>query len=1130
LRKVAAVVLLLGLALAAGALAAPVLEDHVPRILVEAPSEVVAGEAFTVGVLVSDRWGPEGPEVPSAGVDRALALAVSSSDPRAELHTQLRAPRQTHGRATTEVTLRTPGLQTIWVDGEAGMAGESAPIRVLEKAPAARVYWGDLHAHLHTPGAGHAGELDPGEYAAFAAEALEFGRDVSRIDFCALTPHLQTAGGLARETERGSVWDAFVRTVQAANEPGRFVAFPGFEWQGDAGDHCVIEPRPGPLVAPADFRELARAVEERGALLTAHAIYLPTEFEPRVSALAAVEVTRDSHSTHELGLEALRKGLVPAFLGCSDTHGGALGATSLTGLRAPALTRAEILRAVRERRTWATNGERIVLDFAVDTTGDLPVVHVRGTGTAGIDRIEIFRGAESVARLKGSAASPEFDVTWEDGDLLDLEHLARTVTYHAVVTQVTQNRYDPSRRDVAISSPVEVELLARHFDAAHARRGGRPDARPGGALVRIRDVWDRFRAAPERALAVDPAPDADFEGWSVEDIEALREAARGIERRAAEDAALLDLAHDVAVLPGVAEAVAEAAEARREARALAGAGRLRGRELTRVRQRALDAHAAAARLRTTGPDADWRGLEEAWFAARLLGTLPAEALDTVVRLERRKAVPAVHGSGETVSGMEVPLDPRVLAGARPVTAHERFLEAERERRWGYTSRARPPGEDEPALRLRVVAEGRLDGATLSGGPEGARWTRPLEAGPRGWTAVLDRAALPEPDEPPLELSFEKPVRVASIFAEDADGVPLPSLGRVYGLQFDLTERIARTLVHCAGDSVEMALWAGSPRHHPLWDGLVGEGERTLVFPRETMGDEGRVTAQWGFAGWRRAGGVEIPGHEAARATGFGALGDGRAVLALSSELLVIDPVSGAVEHIAYPAGRRHEPDREFCVVPLAGGLALVRGADGPSGGWAAVLDPITNAWRTAPAGPETGTVAPHPEGGYAWLTGKTIRRRLVDGSDGPTASVDVTGRLLGFDPSGRAVVRGITGEAVRVSAANGAVVERIPGRALAMEPTGAVLLLAGLGARHAELAVEVSLERALADASRAGSHPIAVKAAPVREPPSVVAVAPDGALLVLGGTTWWRREPDHDWWGATVERWEPVWAGEIRSD
>jgi hypothetical protein len=56
-----------------------------------------------------------------------------------------------------------------------------------------------------------------------------------------------------------------------------------------------------------------------------------------------------------------------------------------------------------------------------------------------------------------------------------------------------------------------------------------------------------------------------------------------------------------------------------------------------------------------------------------------------------------------------------------------------------------------------------------------------------------------------------------------------------------------------------------------------------------------------------------------------------------------------------------------------------------------------------------------------------------------------------------------------------------------------------------------------------------VKASPVLDPPLRIAVAPDGAVLVLSGSTWWRREPDHDWWGAVVERWEPVWAGEIRA-
>ena len=97
---------------------------------------------------------------------------------------------------------------------------------------------------------------------------------------------------------------------------------------------------------------------------------------------------------------------MPAFLGCSDTHGGALGATSLTGIRAPALSGEEIFRAIRERHTWATNGERIVLDFSVDMSGEVPRIDVRGVGTAPLDRIEIFRNGEPVAE---SRTFPERD-------------------------------------------------------------------------------------------------------------------------------------------------------------------------------------------------------------------------------------------------------------------------------------------------------------------------------------------------------------------------------------------------------------------------------------------------------------------------------------------------------------------------------------------------------------------------------------------------------------------------------------------------------------------------------------------------------------------------------------------------
>jgi hypothetical protein len=142
--------------------------------------------------------------------------------------------------------------------------------------------------------------------------------------------------------------------------------------------------------------------------------------------------------------------------------------------------------------------------------------------------------------------------------------------------------------------------------------------------------------------------------------------------------------------------------------------------------------------------------------------------------------------------------------------------------------------------------------------------------------------------------------------------------------------------------------------------------------------------------------------------------------------------------------------------------------------------------------------------------------------------VDAGGRLLGFDPAGRPVVTA-SGQAMRLGRGSGAVTERIAGPALALAPDGAVLTYAGLQGRHAETACGILVERCLPDGTRTGPWPVDVKASPALEPPVRAAFAPDGALLVLAGSTWWRREPDHAWWGAVVERWEPVWAGETRA-
>ncbi|MGQ0720411.1 MAG: hypothetical protein ACT4PE_02430 [Candidatus Eiseniibacteriota bacterium] len=1084
--------------------AVPALEEHPPRALVETPSEVVAGETFRVAVLISDRWGPEGPEAASAGVTRAVTVEISVGDPAAELPAHVRVPTESRGRALFEAKLPTPGLWRIAASGEGFVAGESAPIRVLESKPSERVYWGDVHAHLGTPGGGHSGVVQPSDYERIAREALEFARDVALLDFCAPTPHIQEAGGLARPTPTGTVWDAFVRAVEAANEPGRFVTFPGFEWQGEEGDHCVLLPAAGPLAAPFSFARLADSALARGALLTAHAVFLPSRFEPRHAALAGVEVTRDSQDLHSFGLGALAQGLAPAFLGASDNHGGAIGSTSLTGLRAPSLSREAVFRAVRERRTWATNGERIVLDFGVDVAGDVPTVQVRGVGTAPIELIEVYRGAKVVAQARGFAESPEFAFTWEDEDLLRLESLAASLVYHAKVVQTSSNRYDPSRRDIAVASPVEVRLEPRHFDGAHARAGGTPGRAVGEALCGVRDAWDALRPAPDRALRSDPPEGVPFEGFAPGAVAALRDATRDIERLAAEDPALVHLARGVAALPAIAEAVGAMSAA-------VAAGDLAG------------AYAAAARASTASRGADSTQVAGAWFAARLAADLPAKALAATAGLAGGPPVPAVRGDTAAVTRLLLPVDPRIAERARPWTDAAWRLAAEQSERWGYTSAATLP--DEPALTVRVVAEGSPGEAKLVGGNPRELWTVPLDSTSRGWTATLPQSRVPEPGGGPLSLEFSRPARVGAVFLEPPGPGAFPPLGSLESVRVERSGSAAALVLEASTDSVEVLVSAESDGR-ALWHGRVGPGRRSVVLPLDALGEDDRVVARWGFAGWRHAAGTVIPGHDAARADGFGALGDGRAVLALDRELVVVDPRGGEAKRFAYPAEKQHRPGRELCVVPLER-RTLIRGAAGPSGGWAALLDPDSGEWHEAPRGPEAGTVAAHPSGGYAWLDGERLRRRLADGSQVAGAALAVSGRLLGFEPSGRAVVRSGTGEALRVDPGTAAAA-RVEGPALAMEPGGAVLVYAGLGARHAELAREVRLLRVLPDGSTSGPFALAVKASPVLDPPVRVAAVADGTLLVLGGTCWWRREPDHDWWGASVERWEPVWVGVLR--
>jgi hypothetical protein len=155
-----------------------------------------------------------------------------------------------------------------------------------------------------------------------------------------------------------------------------------------------------------------------------------------------------------------------------------------------------------------------------------------------------------------------------------------------------------------------------------------------------------------------------------------------------------------------------------------------------------------------------------------------------------------------------------------------------------------------------------------------------------------------------------------------------------------------------------------------------------------------------------------------------------------------------------------------------------------------------------------------------------LHHRDASGAERATRRLDAAGRLLGIDAAGSALVRTASGDVVRASAEDGRVLEHLDGVVIGIDGAGAALQLHDLDRRHPELATVVRLVRTSPGGRQSEPFPLAIKPSPVLEPAVLAATRLDGTLLLLGGSTHWRRGPDHDWFGATIDLWDPVWVGE----
>lgn len=257
-----------------------------------------------------------------------------------------------------------------------------------------KILWGDIHNHCNISYG--FGSLD---------HALE--RAQAQLDFCAVTGHAMWPDMYERNEETAFVvdfhregfaklrrfWPEVLRKVEASNGPD-FTTFHSFELHSNEfGDHHIVSTNPDlPIYEARSPREIVEGCGKNQTIAVPHHIAYPAtyrgidwaKFDPEVSPIVEVfskhgcsmsETApypyyhnmgpRDSHNTV---YEGLKQGHHFGFVASTDHHAGYPGSygDGRMAVLAEANNREAIIKAVRERRTYAVTGDFIRCDFKIN--------------------------------------------------------------------------------------------------------------------------------------------------------------------------------------------------------------------------------------------------------------------------------------------------------------------------------------------------------------------------------------------------------------------------------------------------------------------------------------------------------------------------------------------------------------------------------------------------------------------------------------------------------------------------------------------------------------------------------------------------------------------------------------------
>ena len=418
-----------------GKLSITTIADQAKTLLVSTASQAIVGEPVRVHITARDRFGN------AALLPPDLELRAPNALP-----TRLALRGEAKTFCEVSVRFRKMGFQTVEVGNQIRGHTRSNPIRITERTPKLKLFWGDLHSHssMSKDGIGEG--------------AFTFARNLSNLDFFASTEHC--SGDQNDEGITDAEWDEVKAAVRSSYEPGRFVSLLAYEcslpmpyghhnvyyasdeaplyrkndvktldelWRRLSSHHAITVPHHTgvhwaaatweaksplrPLIEIFSVHGQSERFEPRDSLsydqligtapygtFPRHGPGTPEEYREKADDIAVISTSAPGPHYAQ---DAWGAGLELGTIASSDDHTARPGQPywGLAAVWSERLDREGIFSGLLAKQTYATTGQRIYLDFRVN--GELPGrtivssasprITLEVCGTSRIEWVEILK-------------------------------------------------------------------------------------------------------------------------------------------------------------------------------------------------------------------------------------------------------------------------------------------------------------------------------------------------------------------------------------------------------------------------------------------------------------------------------------------------------------------------------------------------------------------------------------------------------------------------------------------------------------------------------------------------------------------------------------------------------------------